>query len=327
VNKQSQAGLLPAVANAEAFRAWRADRSQWLPVVAGIARDHALPCGTIEAFSTGTNLVVALDGRLILKLFPPMFRSQFVSEHTSLSLLDGRLSLPIPKIVCMGEREQWPYLVITRLDGLLGTQAWPLLPEDQKENLLGQIGETIAEVQRVPIGDLAHLEPNWQQFIAGQIEGCRARHQRLGLPPKYLAGLDELLRQAPDLIPLHTPPVILIGEYIPENILLSCHSGDWKLAGLFDFGDVMTGWGEYDLLGPSAFMTAGRPRRVRSLLRGFGVREADLDETLTRRLLILMLLHRASDPVRHICIEGWQDKADNLVDLERLLWPLSADYH
>ena len=23
-----------------------------------------------------------------------------------------------------------------------------------------------------------------------------------------------------------------------------------------DFGDVMTGWGEYDLLGPSAFMTA-----------------------------------------------------------------------
>jgi hygromycin-B 7''-O-kinase len=35
-----------------------------------------------------------------------------------------------------------------------------------------------------------------------------------------------------------------------------------------------------------------------------------------------MLLHRASDPVRHICIEGWQDKADTLADLERLLWPV-----
>jgi hygromycin-B 7''-O-kinase len=84
----------------------------------------------------------------------------------------------------------------------------------------------------------------------------------------------------------------------------------------------MTGWGEYDLLGPSAFMTAGMPRRVHRLLRGFGVLEADIDEALTRRLLILMLLHRASDPVRHICIEGWQDKADTLADLARLLWPI-----
>ncbi|MDB5515547.1 MAG: phosphotransferase [Tardiphaga sp.] len=323
MNTKSQAGLLPALTGAEAFRAWRADRAQWLPAVTAIARDHALPYDSVEAFSTGTNLVVALDDRLILKLFPPMFRSQFVSEHTSLALLDGRLSVPIPKIVFKGEREQWPYLVITRLDGILGTEAWPLLPEDQKENVLGQIGETIAEVQRAPIGDLAHLEPNWKQFIAKQIEGCRARHQRLGLPPKHLAGLDELLRQAPELIPMHAAPVILIGEYIPENILLSCHSGDWKLSGLFDFGDVMTGWGEYDLLGPSAFMTAGMPRRVQRLLRGFGYSPADIDEALTRRLLILMLLHRASDPVRHICIEGWQDKTDNLADLARLLWPIA----
>jgi hygromycin-B 7''-O-kinase len=188
-----------------------------------------------------------------------------------------------------------------------GTQAWPLLPEQQKENVLHQIGETIAEVQRAPIGELALLEPNWRQFIQKQIEGCQARHQRLGLPQKYLADLDCLLRQAGELIPMHAAPVILTGEYIPENMLLNCHSGDWKLSGLIDFGDVMTGWGEYDLLGPSAFMTAGRPGRVHSLLRGFGYLESDINRALTRRLLILMLLHRASDPVRHICIEGWQD--------------------
>ena len=38
--------------------------------------------------------------------------------------------------------------------------------------------------------------------------------------------------------------------------------------------------------------------------------------------MALMLLHRASDPVRHICIEGWQQKAGNLAELERLLWPI-----
>jgi hygromycin-B 7''-O-kinase len=157
--------------------------------------------------------------------------------------------------------------------------------------------------------------------MSRQIEGCRARHERLGLPQKYLDGLDELLRDAAALIPLDTPPVILTGEYIPENFLLSRASGGWRLSGLIDFGDVMTGWGEYDLLGPSAFMTAGLPRRVRSLFEGFGYSKADINPTLKRRLMALLLLHRASDPVRHICIEDWQQKAGDLFELQELLWP------
>jgi hygromycin-B 7''-O-kinase len=35
-----------------------------------------------------------------------------------------------------------------------------------------------------------------------------------------------------------------------------------------------------------------------------------------------MLLHRASDPVRHICIESWQDAAGDLFELQELLWPV-----
>ena len=116
--------------------------------------------------------------------------------------------------------------------------------------------------------------------------------------------------------------MILTGEYIPENFLLSRDGAKWRLCGLFDFGDVMTGWGEYDLLGPSAFMAAGMPRRVRSLLEGFGYSAADIDATLKRRLMALMLLHHASDPIRHICIEGWQEKADDLAGLQDLIWPV-----
>jgi hygromycin-B 7''-O-kinase len=312
----------PDLPNFEAFRTWRADRSRWLPVALDIARSHGLKPAAPHIFTTGTNLVVGLGDDLILKIFPPIYRGQFVSERSSLALLRGRLTVPVPEIVFEGERDRWPYLVITRLTGVLGSEAWPALPEDQKERVLAQIGATIAEVQRVPVGELSRIEPRWDRFIAGQIDGCRTRHARLGLPQKFLDGLDEILREAATLFPLDKPPVMLVGEYIPENFLLSRDNAGWRLSGLIDFGDVMTGWGEYDLLGPSAFMTAGHPRRVRSLFEGFGYSSADIDPALKRRLMALMLLHRSSNLNAHICIEDWQQKAGDLFELQELLWPV-----
>ncbi|MCP3393148.1 aminoglycoside 3'-phosphotransferase/choline kinase family protein [Bradyrhizobium sp. CCGB12] len=310
---------LPACADAASFRAFRSASPQWLPIALDIARSHGLDISSPQVFSTGTNLVVGLGEKLILKIFPPLLRAQFISERGSLTQLAGRLHLPIPEIVAEGTRDGWPYLVMTRLAGTLGSEVWPQLAEAQKERVLRQIGETIAAVQRAPLGALAQIEPRWDDFMRQQMLGCRARHTRLGLAPKFLAGLDDLLRDAAKLIPMDAPPVILIGEYIPENFLLACDDGQWSLAGLFDFGDVLAGWRDYDLLGPSAFMAAGRPGRVRSLLAGFGY--AKLDFALKRRLMALMLLHRASDLNSHIWIEGWQEKAADLVALQELIWP------
>ncbi|PJG50890.1 phosphotransferase [Bradyrhizobium forestalis] len=309
---------LPTFTDTESFRAFRTTPAQWLPIALDIARGHGLDTSSPHVFSAGTNLVVGLGEKLILKIFPPLLRAQFVSERGSLMQLAGHLNLPIPEIVAEGMRCGWPYLIITRLAGTLGSGVWPSLPEAQKERLLRQIGETIAAVQRAPLGALEAIEPRWDDFMRKQMQGCHSRHQRLGLAPKFLAGLDDLLRDAAKLIPMDAAPVILIGEYIPENFLLACDNGQWSLAGLFDFGDVLTGWRDYDLLGPSAFMAAGRPGRVRNLLEGFGY--AKLDFALKRRLMALMLLHRASDLNAHICIEGWQEQADDLVELQELIW-------
>ncbi|MCK1721732.1 aminoglycoside 3'-phosphotransferase/choline kinase family protein [Bradyrhizobium sp. 141] len=309
---------LPVFTDAKSFRAFRSDPAQWLPIALDIARRNGLDTSSPHVFATGTNLVIGLSDKLILKIFPPMLAAQFVSERGSLAQLKGHLDLPIPEIVAEGTRDGWPYLVITRLAGTLGSEVWPQLPEAQKERLLRQIGETIAAVQRAPLGELAHIEPRWNDFMRQQMRGCRARHERLGLAPKFLRGLDDLLHDAGKLIPMDARPVILIGEYIPENFLLACDDGQWSLAGLFDFGDVLAGWRDYDLLGPSAFMAAGRPGRVRSLLEGFGYAKPDF--ALKRRLMALMLLHRASDLNAHICIEGWQERANDLVELQELIW-------
>ena len=311
----------PQLTSDESIRAWRADASLWRATFLDIVHRHQLPHSAPQAFQTGTNLVVALDEFLILKVFPPLYRRQYASERASLIQLQGRVETDIPEIVLAGEREDWSYLVITRVAGVLGSVAWPLARDEDKVIILRQIGEAIAQVQRAPLGPLADIEPKWPQFLEAQIAGCRARHERLGMPQRYLDGLDEILLEATTIIPVDRPPVILTGEYIPENFLLTETASGWRLTGLIDFGDVMAGWGEYDLLGPSAFMTSGRPERVRALLKGFGYSRADMNPALARRLMALMLLHRASDPIRHIDIPDWQERSGDLRELQRMIWP------
>ncbi|RXT52420.1 phosphotransferase [Bosea sp. Tri-44] len=314
---------LPIISDKQAFANWRAQPENWRVHVSDIAKSENISADTLAPYQAGTNLVVDLNGSLVLKLFPPLHRGQFVSERTTLRLLGGKLSVPIPQIVAEGNRDGWSYLIMTRLHGILGSVAWPTLAESQKERVLRQIGRAIAEVQSVAPGELSTIEPTWPNFITKQVAGCIERHRRQGLASSLLSDLEELLQDASTTVPLYEPPVILTGEWIPENFLLAEELGQWRLAALIDFGDVMTGWREYDLLGPSAFMCAGLPNRVRSLLDGYGLEPKMLDSEMRRRLLTLMILHRASD-LRHIYIDGWEARISKLADLETVIWPVEA---
>ena len=88
---------LPAFADYEELHAWRTDPSQWLPIAHDIARSHGLSCAAPHVFTTSTNLVLALDEKLILKVFPPFLRGQFASERSTLAQLRGKPRIAIPK--------------------------------------------------------------------------------------------------------------------------------------------------------------------------------------------------------------------------------------
>jgi hygromycin-B 7''-O-kinase len=313
---------LPQLVDAAELRRLRADGGRWLPAARDIVEGHGYRDARLVPFTAGTNLVAALGSDAILKIFPFIHRGQFLAERATLRVVFKRLAgVATPELLHEGERDGWSYLIMTRLHGVAAAEVWPQLAEADKQHLLRQLGRLIASVQRIPPGELLGLGPRWPDVLQAQMAGCRARHARLGLPERLLAGLDDLLQEAVALLPRDPPPVILTGEYIPENFLIVRDGERWRVSGLFDFGDVFTGFGEYDLLGPSAFMAAGHRGRVRALLEGYGFLPSEITWQLKRRLLALMLLHRASDPVRHICIPDWPAKVRNFDELQALIWP------
>ncbi|TGN56940.1 aminoglycoside phosphotransferase family protein [Paracoccus liaowanqingii] len=312
--------LWPDISDEEDFERWRSASDLWLPVVIETAQRANVDAVSPTSFKTGTNLVVDLNGAAILKIFPPIYATQFAVERIALRQLNGRLSVPIPRILAEGEDNGWSWLIITKLPGTVGSEVWPVLSEQERLAILGDVGRTIAEVQAVDPGGLLEMQPAWPDFVKRQAEGCIERHRRQGLEESLLSDLPALLRAAPSVLPAEVQPVILTGEWIPENLLLTETSDGWQLAAVIDFGDVMTGWREYDLLGPSTFMCAGVLGRLRAFLEGYGVPAEDYDDAMRRRLTTLMMLHRASD-MRGIAISDWQSSVRKLEDLEDLIWP------
>lgn len=95
----------PRLADAAAFRSFRADPQRWLPLAQDIAESHGYPGSELVPFSTGTNLVASVGDRLILKVFPPLHHQQFTSERATLRALAGRVRIAIPELIHEGVRE------------------------------------------------------------------------------------------------------------------------------------------------------------------------------------------------------------------------------
>jgi hygromycin-B 7''-O-kinase len=314
--------MLPSSIAPTDYEALRSDPQRWMPIIAEIAAAHAIARPRMCATPAGSNLIALLGDDLVVKLFPPFLRHQYQSERLSLQHFQWRLSTPTPEIVAIGETAGWPYLVITRLHGVeLGT-IWHSCGEEEKCAILHAVGELIAEAQAIPPGELMGLEPRWADFVMRQAEQCRRRHERLGLPQHLLADIPRYLTKTQGAIPSDFRPVALTGEYTPANLLVARRAGAWRIAGLIDFGDVMVGFCEYDLLGPGAFLTSGDAQRLENLLVGFGYDALKLTHDLSQRLMRMLLLHRYSDLNVQVKIDGWKDRVRNLDELEGLLWPV-----
>jgi hygromycin-B 7''-O-kinase len=319
---RAAAPALPASIAPVQLAALRSNPSRWLAHAEAIASAHGIG-GDVRAFADGSNLVAALGEGHVLKLFAPFLAHQHESERAALRHLDGKVGVATPALVGEGEHQGWPWLIMTRVEGEPLHAVWPALDDDARRALLHDLGALVAAVQRVPVGPLCALEPRWPAFLVAQAAGALARHQRLGMPAHLLAALEGWLQRTQGAVPVHAPPTILTGEYTPGNVLLARRSGRWAIAGLIDFGDVMIGFAEYDLLGPATFSCAGDAGLLRALLQGWGMDRGAMGD-FRMRAMRMLLLHRYAHLDAQVRIDGWRERARSLDELAELLWPSAA---
>jgi hygromycin-B 7''-O-kinase len=312
------------------YGAFRDEPSRWLPMVRALCSDLGYGSLNLVPIRAGSNLICELGKDSFIKIFPPFLKFQFESERRTLKHLRGQLSVSIPEIQAEGELSSWCYLILSRVEGAPLEKVWVDCSLEEKSDLMFQLGKIMAEVHQIPVGELAKLEPQWNKFLATQISECAARHRKIGLSETLVSDMDHYVNLCSRHFPKEFCPVILTGEYTPENVLVVYNdgrkdgreNGRWLIKGLIDFGDTMVGFHEYDLIGPCTFLAAGEKQLLDQLFNGYGLAPNEVGASLRERLMTLLLLHRYSNLEIQIRMDFWRDRAQTLKELAALVWPI-----
>lgn len=263
-------------------------------------------------FSTGSVPVFAVGGEHVVKLFPESGRSYFECEVAALGRVEGALSVPTPRVVSTGERRGWWYVAMTRLPGIVLSEAWPDIGAHDRRRLMQETGAAVAELHALSTEALAPLAVDWPAFVDAQRASCRERQVSTGLDPFWVDGIDEFLAR-------WTPRddgrrALLHTEIMREHLLVEPADGGWRLSGLFDFEPAMVGAPEYEFSSIAIFVASAEPGLLGALLDAYG---AEVDDELPLRIMAYSLLHRYSSLRWYVDRLGVPENARDLDALAR----------
>ena len=274
------------------YEALQPDPDAWLPAGITIAERHRLPVDQLRRLGQGTNVVFTAGDGTIVKLYPP-FERRFVDADVAVArLLEGRIGVETPRIMAHDELEGWPYLVMTRLQGVELREIWPSLSRSDRLRLAREIGLLVARIHALPVAGLAGLEGDWPGEVERRLAGAVERHRAQGMPEPWLRQLPAFLARAQPLYPPDWKPAIVSGDIHDYHLMVAQRDGTWHISGLFDFDDSRIGFAEYDLAATALFLLNRDAALLHTFLDAYGYPRKSRDERLQRRLMAYTLLHR-----------------------------------
>lgn len=298
--------LLPTISTLNDYRHFISDRMSGLKALLHICRCHGYPEEMPARYEDGSTVVAQLGHNRVVKLFAPMFRDGFDIERRALTLIDGSLPIPTPKVLDVGEVEGWPYIVMEEMPGLQLHRVWDQIDRRDQVRFSTHIGETLRQLHRFQLQEPSHdtLSPDgpplelpawdWDHFLQKQAAGCVARQRSNGVDEHWLRQIPGFLERTdltsdrPGLVLLHT-------EVMREHLLARIDGNEPTLSGLIDFEPAMSGAAEYEFASVGLFVSKGDSRALRALLKGYGYHDDELNQDLQYRFMAYALLHRYSN--------------------------------
>src|ERR1044071_10031109 len=195
---------LPAVSDINAYHQTFHDEV-WEKAAAIICSRHSIPYTRLRRSPQGENIIFFIDAALVVKIFAP-FRENYLRETSALQFARGKLCIETPELICTGEIEGWPYLVMTQLAGRASREVWESIGLRDRLEIMTRLGGAMRgwTEAEAPL-DQPALNRDWHGFLERQgrlsVErqrACGADPGRVGNPPADIAPRPGLFHGKPE---------------------------------------------------------------------------------------------------------------------------------
>jgi len=285
----------PSASTFEDFGRVCRDEAALSPGVAALCSRLGLDGVEPQRFKEGTLPVYAIGASNVLKLYAPVYFEEMPRESALLGLLEGRLPIPTPRVLAVGELDGWGYVLMTRLEGEMLASAWPRIERANRERLASELGEALAGLHALRDERMLAARVDWPAFIEEQRRTASERQRPRGLAEHWLEQIPALLASTREPIDGADSASLLHTEIMREHLLVAPTSDGWRFSGLVDFEPSVVGAPEYEFAAVGLFFSAGDSSLLRRVLRAYGYADSALDESLELRLCAYALLHKYSN--------------------------------
>jgi len=313
--------LLPDIKSADDYRPIYRDPATWLPAMRAICQRHGLDETQLEFAPPGTHVIFRVKPDLYIKLFAPPWRGDFTSERLVLRKLSQRddLPMPVPLLVAEGEIENWPYIIMTAVEGVPLCEVWKSMNMSDRKHIAVRCGEFMASIHLTDTEGLEEIAVDWPEFVDNQIKICIDKLRKTEIGKRWMKSVLEFIDDLPPLFEPDFQPVLLNSDVTDEHVLVSKRGDRWETTGFIDFGDAMLGHPYYEFAAPVCSITRGSKELQRAMLLAYGFSDDQLSETLSRQLMAYTLIHRFITIQDLIDIFGSQ-RPEDFEELRKRLW-------
>jgi aminoglycoside phosphotransferase (APT) family kinase protein len=272
---------------------------------------------------------IALSGgppAFALKVYPESMHWKMQKEVTVSRLMEGKLSVPTPRIVLVDDTRSLldlNFLVMTRLEGSNLLEQEQALDPLEASAVYAQMGQALREIHDIAMesfgyigshgvvapfaSNRAYMDSQFDRKLGGLVE--------YGAPAALAAALRGFVERHASLLDQCARPSLCHYDFHTGNILAARRNGVVELSGILDLENAIAGDPLMDIAKTLSYSVRGDPAKKAGLLAGYGpIERRDWHQTLA--------LYELYGLLELWCwwqLIGDTQRAANMLDLERFV--------
>jgi aminoglycoside phosphotransferase (APT) family kinase protein len=189
---------------------------------------------------------------VVLKVYPDGLHWKMQKEANVISLVQPRLSVPIPRVLLADDSKQivaLNFILMTKLDGEILAGLEPMLTSDELLASYCQIGKLLRQLHHLPMNAFGYIGHNGivtehatnQAYVSKQFDQKLKEFAERGGADGLARRVKETFARRAHLLQECTHPVLCHNDLHAGNLLVDFTAGSPRLTGVLDFEGALAG--------------------------------------------------------------------------------------